>query len=571
MDTLNECASLFPAPKTIRWQGPAMEIRNLCFPLEIIKKYDFLLDHFAVKSKNRGLEIVCQEKKTLAAEAYVIEAERNRVIVWSSSVRGQFYALSTLLQLLAFYQPNGMMPGFFIEDAPAIPFRGFQLDIADGAFPLLPELQRLLLKLALLRFNHFALRVGNPGLAGKTENGKGTLDEIGQLATLAGRMGVELYPVVAIKPFACTSGPAAECGDFNADLIKAFRSKRIHVEWHEKVESEAAAEWFERFLGMYRFFKAQGKTLMAPAENFLAVPEWIRKIPQDVCLLNLDAEIEHSDAFRKKAAPFKKHHIPQVLGTVTWSRARFIPAMRRSMANQAAAFAAVREDKLAGLVLNACAERGDGNFLEGVLLPLFFAGNLCWSGQSPRPDAFSQWALGRYEPDLFRVYTFLSQVDGPLQHTHRQYLFEDPLFANFSRQDNAKEIVARYRKTAVYLKKKKINGKEVADYLNFAQHLYEFIVDKIEFSGQFVTSLSAWTGDDTCRQLLEKLVPAGEKLKNLYINLWLGRCRPDGLARKIREFDLLQSRFRFLLQASAHPATRKKLLNEFENQSSIGE
>lgn len=571
MSTVNECISLFPAPKAIRWQKSAVEIQNMCFPWEITKKYDFLFDHFGVRSKNRGLEIVCQEKKTLNDESYVIESERGRVVIWASCQRGQFYAVSTLLQILSFYKPHGVMPGFYIEDAPVVSFRGFLIDAARGAFPLEPELQRLLLKLSLLKFNHFALRLSDPADLEKTDKGEVARHEIGRLAALAGRMGMVLVPAVAIGPALGAAGTAAGSSGFNADLIEAFRSKLLHLEFDEKTASEPAATWFGRFLDTYRFFKAQGKTLMVLAESFLAVPEWIRKIPQDVLLLNRDAMIENTDAFRKKAAPFRKHHIAQALGTATWSRARFIPAMRRSMANNSAAFAAVREDRLAGVVLSACAEKGDGNFLEGILLPLFHAGNLFWSGQMPRPEAFSRWALGHYEPDLFRVYTFLSQVDSPLQHTHRQYLHEDPLFANFSRQDNAREIVARFRKTSTYLKKRKINDREVADYLNFAQHLYEFIADKVEFSSQFATSLSAGGENEKSRQRLERLLPAGEKLKNLYITLWLGHCRPDGLARKIREFDLLQSRFHYLLQACGQAASREQLLVEFKDQFPAGE
>jgi hypothetical protein len=237
------------------------------------------------------------------------------------------------------------------------------------------------------------------------------------------------------------------------------------------------------------------------------------------------------------------------------------------MANSAAAFAAAKEEKLAGVMLISCADKGDGNFLEGIILPVFGAGNLFWSGQSPRPDAFSQWALGQNDPDLFRVYTFLAQVDNPLQHSHRQYLFEDPLFATFSRQDNIKEIVARYRKTSQYLKKRKIVHSGMSDFLNFAQYMYEFIADKVEFSNCFLSFLSDARGDEKNRQRLEKLLPGAEKLKNLYINLWLSRCQPDGLAKKIKEFDFLEERFHYLLQASSHPAARKNLLAELENYS----
>ncbi len=567
MNSNNEYCPLFPAPRMVRWQGPSLDIQSLCFPLEIIKKYDFLFEHFSIKSGNRGLEIVCQEKKTLADEAYIIECECSRVVIWTSSQRGRFYALSTLLQILAFHKAAGVMPAFFIEDAPAVPFRGFSLDVAHGAFPLLPELRRLLLKLSLLKFNHFTLQLGGMADPEKIEKPNVSADDIGPLAALAERMGMEMFPAIALAPPGRACADGAGIGDVAADLLAAFRSKRIHIELFEKKESEPAALWFERFLGIYRFFKARGQMLLVTAESFLAAPEWIRKIPQDVLLLNSDAAIENHDAFRKKTAPFKKHHIPQILGTATWSRARFIPAMRKSMANNTAAFTAAKEDKLAGVMLGGCAERGDGNFFEGILLPLFHAGNLFWSGLAPRPDAFGLWALGHDEPDLFRVYTFLSQVDSPLQHTHRQYLYEDPLFANFSRQDNAREIVARYRKASIYLKKRKISAREISDYLNFIQHLYDFIADKVEFSSQFSAFLADGREVEKIRQRLERLLAEVEKLKNLYINLWLSRCQPEGLARKIKEFDFLEERCHYLLQAGAHPASRKKLLAKLKNYS----
>jgi hypothetical protein len=573
MNIKNEFYFLFPEPKIIRWLNYSLDIQDLCFPLEITKKYDFLFDYFAVKNKNRGLEIVCQGKKTLANEEYIIESSQSRIILWANSQRGQFYALSTLLQILAFYKKNGCMPGFFIKDAPDISFRGFLLDIAHGAFPLLPELQRLLLKLALLKFNHFLLSSGGAAkpenaAQGESQKENKVLDEISLIAAQAGKMGIDMSPAITVEPAFRCHDQAVFTDKFNAEIMAPFRSKLIHVELSEKAESESAAAWFERFLAIYRFFKAQGKTVLVWGDSFFETPELIRKIPQDVLVLNRDYAIEKTDAFKKKAGPFKKHHIPQVLCSATWSWARFVPAMRKSMANSAAAFAVAKEEKLAGAMLTGCAEKGGGHFFEGIILPLFQAGNLFWSGQMPRPDAFTHWALGHNEPDLFRVYTFLAQVDNPLQHTHRQYLFEDPLFAAFSRQDNAKEIVARYRKTSVYLKKRKIVRNEMADFLNFVQHLYEFIADKVEFSNRFLAFLIDGQESEKIRQTLERLIPGVEKLQDLYIDLWLSRCQPDGLARKIREFGFLQERFHYLLQASAHPAARKNLLSEFENHSS---
>ncbi|MCX6557542.1 MAG: hypothetical protein NTW95_08970 [Candidatus Aminicenantes bacterium] len=565
MSSKNEFSFLFPAAKAIRRQEHFLEIQNLCFPLEITKKYDFLFDAFKIRNKNRGLEVIGQEKKALHAEGYEIESSRNRITLWANSPRGQFYALSTLLQILAFHMPDGRMPGFFIRDAPDLPWRGFRLDAAHGAFPLLPELRRLLVKLALLRFNLFVISLGNPGSPGAEKSR--VLDEVSQVAILAQKMGMEMFPAITIGREFSQFVKTVRADEWHAAIMASFRSPWLLIEFGENDETAAAAVNFAHLADAYRFFSSLGKKLLVRADGFLAAPELIRKIPQDVFVLNRGETIEKSDAFRQKAGPFKKHHLTQVLGTAAWSGDRFIPAMRRSMANNAAAYAAAREEKLAGVVMAGGTEKGEGGFLEGIALPLFHAGNLFWSGQAPRPDAFARWALGHDEPDLFRIYTFLSQVDNPLQRTQREYLFEDPLLANFSRQDNQREIVSTYRKASLYLKKRKIARNEMSDFLSFAQHLYEFIAAKIEFSSRLLSRLGPDGADEKIPLDADRLIAEAERLKNLYINLWLVRCQPEGLARHIREFALLQERFRYLQRASAQPAARKNLLLEFGNYS----
>ncbi len=112
--------------------------------------------------------------------------------------------------------------------------------------------------------------------------------------------------------------------------------------------------------------------------------------------------------------------------------------------------------KLAGVLLAAGEGPGDGCLPQGAALALFQAGCQLWSGRLPGPAAFSRWALGRDEPDLFRVYSFLAQAEHRLPHPHNRYLFEDPLLAPFSRQGDPREVVAHYRKAALYLKKREI-------------------------------------------------------------------------------------------------------------------
>jgi hypothetical protein len=568
MDNQNDFSFLCPAPRTLRLQNVTLDVQNLCFPLEITKRYDFLFAHHAVKNKNRGLEIICQEKKTLAAEEYVLECEPGRVIAWSNSPRGRFYALSTLLQILAHFQPGGRMPGFFIRDAPALPVRGFTIDLAHGAIPLPAEMRRLLLRLAMLKFNCVALILGDlcrpgSGPGGDPPLGRIAREEVALVVDLGARMALDIVPAIEIGPVA--PGP----DELDGGILAAFDSKRVQVRLQAKKGDEPAASWFERFMAVYRLFAARGKKLLVWGGDFLENPDWIRKIPQDVMVLSEGGGNESRDGFKRRAAPFQKHHLPLVLATSAWSQARFIPAMRRSAGDHAAALAVVQEEKLAGIMLRGLTDAGDGSFLEGIFLTLFQAGNLFWSGRDPRPDAFSQWALGCRAPDLYRVYAFLSQVDSPWQHTHWQYLFEDPLAAACSRQDNVREVTAWYRKASLYLKKRKIPDSEVSDFLDLARHLVEFVADKVEFSSRLQPWFDSAGGDELIQRALDRLLPACEKLKDLYCQMWLRRRQPFGLARRIREFDFLLQRFALVQSALKHPGQRKKLAALLKKHSQV--
>ena len=563
----NEFAFLFPYPKTILWRDDFFDIRDLCFPLEIYKKYDFLFDYFDVKNKNRGLEIIFQEGKGLAGEEYVLESGQKRILVLSNSPRGQFYALATLLQILSFFGGSGRMPVFSIRDAPEIAMRGFVLAAASGAVPVVAELQRLLLKLALLRFNYFALPAScvagyiNSG-PGHVRKGAVSRAEMGLLAARAQKMGMKIF----LLPADAQATPGHGSDQAGAEL---FPASLVFIGSEESEKKTQPAAWFEDFLNRYRLGKARGKKMLVWADRFLDHPEWIRKIPHDVLVLNRETATARFDYFQNRTWPFKKYHIPQVLCPTIWNRDRFIPAMRRSMAGISAAFSTARAEKLAGVMLIGCENGGNGCLPEGGALLHFEAGCLLWSGRPPVPSAFSRWALGRDEPDLFRVYSFLAQVDHQLPHTHLQYLFEDPVFAAFSRPGAPREIVAHYRKAALYLKKRKIARNELSDFLSFARQLCEFIAAKVEFSSRLCSFLDENGGPEQLRRQAAWIGQGAEKLKNLYLELWRKSFQPEGLPECVSSFAFLQERFHYLGQASSRPAARENLLLELKNYSPL--
>jgi hypothetical protein len=115
------------------------------------------------------------------------------------------------------------------------------------------------------------------------------------------------------------------------------------------------------------------------------------------------------------------------------------------------------------------------------------------------------------------------------------------------------------------LKKRKIARNELSDFLGFTRQLFEFIAAKVEFSSRLCSLLEKKGGPEQVRLQAERLGQGAEKLKNLYLELWRKRFRPQSDPECISGFALLQERFQYLSQAISSPASREKLLAELKN------
>jgi hypothetical protein len=554
-DMKNEFAFLYPPAGNVHFKGLVLDMRSLCFPLEIFKKYGFLFDHFSVKNRNRGLEIIFQERSDLAGEEYTMDCAPGRIVLGASQSRGQFYAVSTLLQILAFHEAAGRLPAFSLRDAPQIAFRGFLLGGGAENVPTGQELRRLLLRLALLKFNHVALPAA---VLARTVGSVQERDDCKALAVQARVMGMEIIWVDSGDQavFSFASGPPAGKIFFDPPVFPAAEGVGA---------TTRPAAWFDFFLSRHRQGRDLGRKTAAWGDIFLRHGEWIRKIPQGVLVFNRGTAPGRSDLFKTTVQPFKKHHIPQVLCPVLCDRGRFIPDARAGMDRVREAYTAARAGKLAG-VMPASGDPEGGCLPEGAAMLHFQAGCLLWSGHPPGPAAFSLWALGRDEPDLFRVYSFLAQAEHRLPHAHGRYLFEDPLFAPFSSQGDPREIEAHFHKAALYLEKRALAGGELAGFITFCRCLYEFIAVKVRFSARLGSFLREENGLARLRRQAAGLQEEALKLKDLHGELYSQHFQPAGLPHGKSNFDLLSERFASLIQAACRPAGREELLAELKNE-----
>lgn len=458
-------AFLFPPPRTLRPGSGGLDPRGVSFPLELLKKYEPLFARFGVSGRGGGPQAVFQAANGLGEEEYAIECSPGRVVVSAAPGRAQFYALSALLQVLAFHLPAGAMPAFALRDAPAVPFRGaalFRAEAAGGE----AELRRAFLQLSLLRFNRLALPAGAAGERAAVV-----------LAPLARRFGLELWLLDAHRD---ALGLAAPAGPLPAP-----------ARLPEGVAGAGGGDpWLEFFLGRCREARGARASLTAWSDRFLERPERVRRIPREALILNRGDASARGDRFAAAVRAFRGHHVRQVLCPTMCASSRFLPDGRSAMAGVEAACATAASTRLNGVLLLEGGAGTPGCLPGGAALARFQAGCRLWSGRASAPAAFSRWALGRDEPDLFRVCSFLAQAEGRLPRGHDGYLFEDPLLAPFSRQDDPRRVVAHYRKAVQYLGKREIDAVDLAGFLAFAARLFAFIAAKVEFSARLESLLA---------------------------------------------------------------------------------
>ncbi|MFA7257050.1 MAG: glycoside hydrolase family 20 zincin-like fold domain-containing protein [Kiritimatiellales bacterium] len=97
--------------------------------------------------------VVCDA--TLGAEAYRLSISSAGVHIAHGGPAGLFYARQTLAQIVG--QCGERMPCLEIEDAPALPERGFMLDISRCKVPTLESLMDIVRLMASLKMNQFQL------------------------------------------------------------------------------------------------------------------------------------------------------------------------------------------------------------------------------------------------------------------------------------------------------------------------------------------------------------------------------------------------------------------------------
>lgn len=108
---------------------------------------------FSISKAPNGIEIGMIP--SLAAEAYQLNINGNKIVLNGGGAAGVFNGIQTLLQLLS---PSFSLPACMIEDQPAFPMRGYMIDVGRNfqSVPLIKEQIDMMAKLKMNIF-HFHL------------------------------------------------------------------------------------------------------------------------------------------------------------------------------------------------------------------------------------------------------------------------------------------------------------------------------------------------------------------------------------------------------------------------------
>lgn len=85
-------------------------------------------------NQNQGLRLILDNKNTVKEEAYSLTVSKEGITITSSSERGIFYGVQTLLQIVK--SASTEIPFLEIKDYPRFAYRGLHLDVGRHMFPV---------------------------------------------------------------------------------------------------------------------------------------------------------------------------------------------------------------------------------------------------------------------------------------------------------------------------------------------------------------------------------------------------------------------------------------------------
>src|ERR1035438_6792920 len=323
-------------------------------------------------------------------EAYSLQVDPKGAEIRAPSSAGLFYGVQTLLQMVEGSGPRAALPEAVIRDWPALPYRGFMMDLSHGQLLRIPEIERQLDLLARFKANQYFFyaeaAIEFEGYELVNPDGRYTRDEVRSVIEYARQRHIDVVPCMElyghmhdlfrVEKFADLGLPRygdefdprnprvlAVLSDWVAQTAKLFPSPWYHVGFDEpwslgKIGMEPGKDPFKTFIGMLGHVAGEaqrhGKRLMFWADIDQGAstpshhPELLRELPGGAIAVPwvYDARTNY-DSF---VQPLAGAGVPTVVAPAIWNWNEIFPDYHRSFININGLTAAGKKFKTLGIL-----------------------------------------------------------------------------------------------------------------------------------------------------------------------------------------------------------------------------
>lgn len=530
----------------------------------------------------------------LGEEGYVVRIFPDKIELKAKTVKGIYYAATTLIQLLE--KADGKLPSLEIVDWPDMKIRGISDDISRGQVSNLENFKRIISHIARYKMNTYM-----PYLEDMLEfekypsigKGRGALTkrEVSEIISFAKKNFVEVIPIFQtlghyenilsqeeFLKYAEFPGAASlnvsndETYTFLEDLLKEvfalFPSEYFHMgadeSWDVGLgkskklvgETNIAVVHANHYKKVYNICKKYNKKVMMYGDILLDHPEILSLIPKDITIVDwhYGAQAEYSSTRIIKDAGFNYLVSPSV-----WNFVSTFPVNSISLPNIKYIAKSGMENETLGMINSNWGDYGAETFKEFVLFTYAWSAQCSWDINNSELDKFTKDYFydffGIKDSRLPNIYKILSDPQNqiPWHNVWRHPLLKfkqpgwwEPRISEVGRISWNEFTLPESRKDVEQLKHLVKKNTGHLDLIAYILRLTDWYKTKLETQFVLRNSLDIKSVVDVKNILnrVDKNINSLKSLKQDFRKLWLKYYKESNLNMIEDKFDRLILYFR---------------------------
>ncbi len=525
-------------------------------------------------------------------QAYTLEINNKGITIKSTSYRGIFYGIMTLIQLIE--RSDNKLNCCKITDYPNMLIRGISDDISRGQVSTLDNFKKIIENIARYKMNTYMPYIedvieleGYPTIG--VNRGSLTKKEIKELHKFANENFIEIIPIfqtlghyenILTQPefvkYAEFPGAASldvsnpQIYPFLESMLKQvfelFPSEYINIGADESYDvglgnskplaekSSLAEIHLQHYLKVYDICKKQNKKVMMYSDILLNHPEIIERLPKDIIPVDWHYRPERD---YKSTVRFNKVGLNYIVSPTVWNFVTAFPINYNAFPNIKNITVSGIKNNSIGMINSNWGDYGAETFKELIYLGYAYSAACSWNINDPELDSFSL----KYFTDFFNndnsgiseVYHILSeQLNTIVWHEmwrHPALPVRTPGWyeSNISRLtknawiNNSIPILNNLLNSAETKVKRNNDHLKV---LRFMVNLTKYFALKTETTDEINLLINGKSNDkENCIKLIDLNLTELKKLQNEYKDIWISYYKPDNLNMIMDKFDFLTAFF----------------------------